>query len=59
MSATGWFIIALALPVITFFFALLMRQDRKRRHRPHPWPEEGGDSFGDTSHWGGYGRPGT
>jgi hypothetical protein len=59
VSAVTWVVLAVALPLIVFFGVLLVRQDRHRRHRPHPRPEEGGRSFGDTTHWGGFGRPGT
>ena len=50
--------------VLIVFFVIwcvqqLIAQDRWRRDRPHPTPEEGGRSFGDTTHWGGWGRPGT
>ena len=45
---------ALLLPVVRS----LWRMDEDRRQRPHPDRESGGASFGDTTHWGGWGRPG-
>lgn len=59
MSPITWFVVAVGLPFIAYFILLLVREDRYRRDRPHPSPEEGGRSFGDTTHWGGFGRPGS
>lgn len=58
-SVLGFLVFGAMLSCVVYFFVLLFRQDEQRRHRPHPGPEEGGDSFGDTTHWGGMGRPGT
>jgi hypothetical protein len=54
------FLISVALIVVFAAWCIraLVRQDRWRRKRPHPTPEEGGRSFGDATHWGGWGRPG-
>ncbi len=48
----------LAIVAIAWMIRALYRQDHWRRRRPHKTPEEGGRSFGDTRHWGGWGRPG-
>jgi hypothetical protein len=59
VSPVTWIVLMVAVPLLVYSFVLLVRQDRHRRHRPHPGPEEGGRSFGDTTHWGGCGRPGS
>jgi hypothetical protein len=58
MTFTGWLITVLVVLVAVQLVLVLGRRDKKRKQRPHPRPEEGGDSFGDTTHWGGLGKPG-
>jgi hypothetical protein len=59
VSLAGWLVLLLCLRVIVHFLVLIAREDRERIHRPHPTRDEGGGSFGDTSYWGGSGRPGS
>ena len=51
-------IFAGALLLVSPLIRSLWRMDEERRRRPHPDRSEGGASFGDTTHWGGWGRPG-
>ena len=59
MTLMGVLILSFAATIIIVFGRLLWREDEAARTRPHPGPDEGGRSFGDTTHWGGMGRPGS
>jgi hypothetical protein len=58
MGFVGWIVAALVVLLFVQLILVLGRRDKKRTQRPHPKPEEGGDSFGDTTHWGGLGKGG-
>ena len=59
MTLMGVLILSFAATIIIVFGRLLWREDEAVRAREHPGPDEGGRSFGDTTHWGGMGRPGS
>ena len=59
MTLMGVLILTFAATIIVTFGRLLWREDEAVRGRVHPGPDEGGRSFGDTTHWGGTGRPGS
>lgn len=58
MTFTGWLITGLVVLMLVQLVLILGRRDKRRVQRRRPKPEEGGDSFGDTTHWGGLGKPG-
>ncbi len=59
MSLVGWIVVALALPIVVVAITEHVRSARGRRLRDRPDRAAGGDSFADTSYWGGWGRPGS